>query len=142
MDDCVLRAPCTERGRQDHQRARFKASLRGHRQRERWGSVPRGLRKIESLYEENKKPGHRTRKPQLNFQLVRHIPKNLGDRLHWKVLPTYHFRTQHNEEVIAAVVQAVKDAEPNWSFHQVRKIFGIGRQSYWCDGHNSPSATV
>ncbi|RVE55393.1 hypothetical protein OJAV_G00236800 [Oryzias javanicus] len=124
------------------------------------------FRKIESLYEEvqtmsqsqdailknqegycswitwNKKPGHRIRKPQLNFQLVRHIPKNLGERLHWKVLPTHHFRTQHNEEVMAAVVQAVKDAEPNWSFHQVRKMFGIGRQSYWCDRHNSPSATV
>ncbi|RVE56298.1 hypothetical protein OJAV_G00219720 [Oryzias javanicus] len=53
--------------------------------------------------------------------LVRRIHKNLGEQLQWKVRPTDHFRTEHNEEVTATVVQAVKDVEPKWSFHQVRR---------------------
>ncbi|XP_024116690.1 uncharacterized protein LOC112138368 [Oryzias melastigma] len=143
MDDCVPRTPCNERGQ--HRRVR-RESPRTPTTRE-MGAVTRTdiFRKIESLCEKMdfmeekleavsqtqevllqvlKNQATRTpdtKTPTELSTLVRHIYINLGEQLQWKVRPTDHFRTKHNEEVTATVVQAVKDVEPNWSYHQVRR---------------------
>ncbi|XP_062400014.1 mitotic spindle assembly checkpoint protein MAD1-like isoform X1 [Sardina pilchardus] len=52
---------------------------------------------------------------------VRRIYRSLDEHLQWSVGPDDRFRTNHNEEVTLAIIQAIKDSGENWGPDRVMR---------------------